>query len=159
VAVAGDREIRAFDDGELWLDDDASPPASPAGWYVRRRKASHPVWIGPFASEAAAADATLTGDPLRDARRRLELWARRNQLANREDGPKLEVPPAPPPPLPSPGSGEGTVEPDPASEDMNPTPTSPAPEPGEGKGGGLPEPAATRPRRRRADPRQIDLPF
>jgi hypothetical protein len=145
--MTGDREIRAFDEGELWLDDEASPIASPAGWYVRRRKASHPAWIGPFASAAAAADATLTGDPLRDARRRLELWARRHQPADRaavatEPGESV-VSVVPPPPAPA-----RSAEAAPAVADAS-----------DGGGERPPAKAAARLRGRRADPRQIDLPF
>lgn len=70
-----DRQVARFDTGDLWCDDEASPPASPDGWYFRPRGAAAP-WVGPFATAEAAGAAPCRGDPLAAARRRLEEWTR-----------------------------------------------------------------------------------
>lgn len=69
------RQVTWFDDGDLWCTDDASPPVSPAGWYVRP-PGTAVAWIGPFATAQAAEAAPTGGDPFAAARRRLEAWRR-----------------------------------------------------------------------------------
>ena len=79
MAVVGrqcDREVAAFDEGELWCDDSAQPPLSPAGWYFRAGRGSPAPWIGPFYEADDARDAPFSGDAFRDARRYLDLWRR-----------------------------------------------------------------------------------
>jgi hypothetical protein len=73
--VTTDRQVAFFDDGDLWRDEEASPPDNPAGWYFRPRGTSA-VWIGPFPTADAASVAPLRGDPLKAAQRRVEEWAR-----------------------------------------------------------------------------------
>lgn len=68
-----DRQIKYFEDGELWSADDAMPPSNPAGWYVLPRGTSS-TWIGPFVSADMAANAPMAGDPIAAARRRLDAW-------------------------------------------------------------------------------------
>jgi hypothetical protein len=69
------RQVAWFEDGELWCAEGATPPVSPAGWYVRPRGTTV-VWIGPFATAEAAAAAPRGGDPFAAARRQLAAWAR-----------------------------------------------------------------------------------
>jgi hypothetical protein len=79
VAAVGrqrEREVASFDEGELWCDDAATPPSNPAGWYFRERRGAPLMWIGPFADPDDARAAPFSGDPLRDARRYLDLWRR-----------------------------------------------------------------------------------
>lgn len=71
-----EREVAAFDEGELWCSDEAEPPLSPAGWYFRAPRGTPRLWIGPFADGDEATLAPFSGDALRDARRYLEAWRR-----------------------------------------------------------------------------------
>jgi hypothetical protein len=70
-----DRRVALFEDGDLWHDEEASPPESPAGWYFRPHGASA-VWVGPFPTADAASSAPSRGDPIEVARRCLEEWRR-----------------------------------------------------------------------------------
>jgi hypothetical protein len=70
-----DRRVALFEDGDLWHDEEASPPESPAGWYFRPHGASA-VWVGPFPTADAASSAPSRGDPIEVARRCLEEWHR-----------------------------------------------------------------------------------
>jgi hypothetical protein len=70
-----DRRVALFEDGDLWHDEEASPPESPAGWYFRPHGAST-VWVGPFPTADAASSAPSRGDPIEVARRCLEEWRR-----------------------------------------------------------------------------------
>ena len=70
-----DRRVALFEDGDLWRDEEASPPESPAGWYFRPHGASA-VWVGPFPTADAASSAPSRGDPVEVARRCLEEWRR-----------------------------------------------------------------------------------
>jgi hypothetical protein len=74
-SARADRRVALFEDGDLWRDEEASPPESPAGWYFRPRGASA-VWVGPFPTVDAAFSAPSRGDPLEVAKRRLEEWSR-----------------------------------------------------------------------------------
>jgi hypothetical protein len=70
-----DRRVALFEDGDLWRDEEASPPESPAGWYFRLHGASA-VWVGPFPTADAASSAPSRGDPVEVARRCLDKWRR-----------------------------------------------------------------------------------
>jgi hypothetical protein len=70
-----DRRVALFEDGDLWHDEEASPPESPAGWYFRPHGASA-VWVGPFPTADAASSAPSRGDPVEVTRRCLEDWRR-----------------------------------------------------------------------------------
>lgn len=72
---ASHREVRSFDEGDLWCSDDAVPPLSPPGWYFRLARSAN-CWIGPFSDAGLAEGAPTTGDPLADARRYLDRWRR-----------------------------------------------------------------------------------
>lgn len=87
-----ERDVAAFDEGDLWCSDEAEPALNPAGWYFRPRRGSAPSWIGPYDSKDDAAAASFSGDALRDARRRLDDW-------RRGDTPSPTAP-MPVPPLP-----------------------------------------------------------
>jgi hypothetical protein len=76
------RRVAWFEDGELWCADDATPPVSPAGWYVRPRGTAVP-WAGPFATAEVAEAAPSSADPFAAARRQLDAWARGEQAAAR----------------------------------------------------------------------------
>jgi hypothetical protein len=58
-----DRRVALFKDGDLWHDEEASPPENPAGWYFRPHGASA-VWVGPFPTADAASSAPSRGDPI-----------------------------------------------------------------------------------------------
>ncbi len=70
-----DRRVALFEDGDLWHDEEASPPENPAGWYFRPHGAST-VWVGPFPTADAASAAPSRGNPVEVARRCLEEWRR-----------------------------------------------------------------------------------
>jgi hypothetical protein len=72
--VRAGRRVAFFEDGDLWRDEEASPPESPAGWYFRPRGTA--VWVGPFPTADAASVAPSRGDPLGAGRRCLEEWTR-----------------------------------------------------------------------------------
>lgn len=82
-SASREREVAAFDDGELWCDGEAEPASNPAGWYFRPRRGSQPCWIGPYNSADDAQSAPFSGDPLRDAQRRLIAWRRGDAPAPR----------------------------------------------------------------------------
>gem|GEM_PF-5758908 len=113
-----ERQVAAFDEGELWCSDEADPPLNPAGWYFRAARGSPAHWIGPFADEDEAAVAPFSGDALRDARRYLDLW-KRGEPAPRPRLALVEPMPASVPELdPAPGA---TLRPEPAPP-PDPTP-------------------------------------
>jgi hypothetical protein len=85
------RHVAWFEAGELWCAEDATPPVSPAGWYVWPRGPAA-VWVGPFTTAAeAAAAAPGGGDPLAAARRQLDAWLAQGGSAAATRGASIEA--------------------------------------------------------------------
>lgn len=93
-----ERQVAAFDEGELWCSDEADPPMNPAGWYFRAARGTPQLWVGPFADADSATLAPFSGDALRDAKRYLDLW-RRGEPPRKA---KLAIVPPAPQPAPKP---------------------------------------------------------
>jgi hypothetical protein len=130
------RRVAWFEDGELWCAEDATPPVSPAGWYLRPRGAVV-AWIGPFATAEAAAAAPDGGDPFAAARRQLAAWARDGSggasIVAAAVGSGRGQPRPTPTPTPAPASGSSAPA---AEEDAGVPPPRPAclsPHPGRGE--------------------------
>jgi len=136
------RQVAWFEDGDLWCAEDATPPVSPAGWYVRPRGTAV-AWIGPFATAQAAAAAPGGGDPFAAARRQLAAWAR--------DGSAEAHAPS----TVAAGAGSGRGHPRPAP---TPAPASGSSAPADEEDTGVPPPrrACLSPRPDRGKPAPLD---